>query len=67
MTDPEDEEYYNYGPNSLAELSQSNPEKYRRIVNHHLENGDTIERWEQRNLEQAKEDLAQQRRNRRLS
>jgi hypothetical protein len=61
MRDPEDEDSPDYGPNRLAELSRTDPEKYRRIVNHHLDKNDTIEQWQQRNLERAKDDLARQR------
>lgn len=51
-----------YGPNELAELRRTNPEKYRRVVQSNLEEGDTIERWQERNLKSAQEYLAQQRR-----
>lgn len=61
LSDEEDD--YNYGPNELAELSRSNPDKYRKIVESNLQDGDSIERWQQRNLERAKEDLAWQQRN----
>lgn len=61
LSDPEDD--YNYGPNELARLSYENPLKYREIVNSNLDDDDTIERWQERNLERAKEDIAWQKRN----
>lgn len=50
-----------YSPNRLAELSVQNPRKYREIVNSNLDESDTIEAWQQRNLEWAKDCLAHQR------
>jgi len=64
LSENDDDYSVDYGPNRLAELSQENPRLYREIVNSNLEEGDTIERWENRNLERAKDDLAWQRRNR---
>ena len=50
-----DEEYnYDYSPNELAELNINNPQKYRDVVNSNLSDNDTIEDWEQRNLERIK-------------
>lgn len=53
---------YDYSPNELARLSIDNPRLYREVVSSNLEEDDTIEKWQERNLERAKEDLAQQRR-----
>ena len=55
LTDEEND--YDYGSNELAELSINHREKYRRIVNSNLDDNDSVERWEQRNLEWAKEML----------
>lgn len=49
---------YDYSPNELANLSVSNPELYREVVSSNLEDDDTVEKWEQRNLERAKENLS---------
>jgi len=43
--------YHDYSPNELARLSISNPEKYTEVVSGNLDKGDTVEKWEQRNLE----------------
>lgn len=52
MYDLTDEENnYNYSPNDLAELSINDPKKYRRIVESNLQEGDTIQQWEQRNMD----------------
>lgn len=64
MKDPEDEDSPDYGPNELARLSIEHHSKYLRIINASLEDGDSVERWQQRNMQRAKEDLAWQRRNR---
>lgn len=53
---------YDYYPNELAELSTNNPRLYREIVESNLEENDTVENWENRNLEWAKECLEEQRR-----
>ncbi len=58
LSDPEDDN--DYGPNRLAELSRENPRLYKEIVNSNLEDNDSIESWEQRNLEWAKECLRHQ-------
>lgn len=55
---------YNHSPNELAELSINDPRRYRQIVQSNLEEGDTIEAWQQRNLERNREDLERQRRTR---
>lgn len=47
----DDEDNYNYSPNELAELSISDPSKYREIVNQNIDENDTVEKWERRNLE----------------
>ena len=52
---------YDYSPNELADLSQENPKEYRAVVHSNLDDGDTVEGWEKRNLEWAKECLADQR------
>ncbi len=48
-TDNEDE--HDYGPNELAYLSKDDPKKYAEIVQSNLDEGDTIEKWQRRNLE----------------
>jgi len=64
MRDLNDEDnYYDYSPNELANLSVNNKEKYERIVKSNLNEGDTVHKWEQRNLEWAKECLREQRAN----
>ncbi len=55
---------YDYAPNELSELRVSNPSLYREVVESNLSSGDTIEKWQQRNLDWAKECLDHQRRNR---
>ena len=40
---------YDYSPNELANLAQTNPEKYRRVVESNLEDI-TVEEWEERNM-----------------
>lgn len=57
----EDGNDHDYSPNELAELSRDNPRLYREVVQSNLEEGDTIEKYHQRNLEWAKECLAEQR------
>jgi len=52
---------YDWSPNQLAELSVNDPRQYRRIVESNLESGDTVEKWEQRNLEWAQKMLNQRR------
>lgn len=51
LNNNDDENLHDYFPNELATLSIKNPDKYREIVQSNLERGDTIEKWEQRNLE----------------
>ena len=55
---------YDYSPNELSELSRNNPQLYREIVESNLDENDSVEKWQQRNLEWAKECLEEQRRNR---
>ena len=50
--DSEDE--HDYSPNELAALSTSRNAKYRQIVESNLDEDDTIEKWQQRNLDFAK-------------
>jgi hypothetical protein len=65
MRNLEDEDdNYDYSPNELAELARKNPNLYANIVNSNLNDGDTIEKWQSRNTEYAKECLEHQRRNR---
>lgn len=52
---------YDYAPNELANLSTENPRKYREIVESNLERGDSVEKWERRNMERAKAFLSGQR------
>lgn len=47
----DDDDEHDYGPNELAHLSIENPSKYAEIVNSNLDEDDTIEKWQQRNLE----------------
>lgn len=61
----DEDDDYDYSPNELAELSYKHREKHDQIIQSNLEDGDTIERWQQRNLKRAQEDLAEQRRNKR--
>lgn len=49
----EDDYSYDYSPNELAELSISNKKLYEEIVNSNLEEGDTIEQWQRRNMERV--------------
>jgi hypothetical protein len=53
----DDEDDYNYSKNELAELSIDNPKAYRQIISSNLSDEDTIDRWEQRNLEWAQSKL----------
>ena len=55
---------YDYSPNELAELSTNNPKLYREVVSSNLDDGDSVENWQRRNLEWAEDCLAQQRSNR---
>lgn len=59
----EESNNYDYSPNELADLSINNPKKFREIVGSNLDKGDTIERWQQRNLDYARKCLANQNRN----
>lgn len=59
------DDQYDYSPNELAELSINNPQEYRNVVNSNLDDGDSIEKWQNRNMEWAKDCLAQQRYNNR--
>ena len=63
LADQEDE--HDYSPNELAQLSHSHRYLHDQIINSNLEDGDTIDKWQKRNLESAQEYLAQQRANRR--
>lgn len=56
---------YDYSPNELARLSTENPRKYRQVVESNLDGGDSVEKWEQRNMERAREFMAHQQKNRR--
>lgn len=47
----DEEDMHDYSPNELARLSEENLKKYKEIVSSNLEPGDTIEKWQQRNLE----------------
>jgi hypothetical protein len=53
----DEEDEHDYSPNELANLSISNKEKADRIISSNLEEGDTVEKWEQRNLERAQQYL----------
>jgi hypothetical protein len=57
----EDGNDHDYWPNELAELSRTNPQLYREIIESNLSEDDTVEEWQQRNLKRAQEDLAEQR------
>lgn len=52
---------YDYGPNELAQLSIDNYKEYRKIVQSNLEPSDTVEKWEQRNLDHAQKLINSQR------
>lgn len=45
---------FDYSPNQLALLSVEDPELYRRVVQPNLEEGDTVEDWEGRNMDNAR-------------
>ena len=51
------EDDHDYSPNELARLSIEHNKKYREIVESNLEQGDTVEKWQQRNLERMQEYL----------
>lgn len=48
---------YDYSPNELAELRIKNPDEYKAVVESNLDDGDTIEKWQQRNLEWAQSNI----------
>jgi len=49
---------YDYSPNELANLAESDNSRYRQIVESNLEDNDSVEDWEQRNLDRAKKYLS---------
>ena len=49
LADHDDEDQHDYSPNELAEMSRNNRAKYNEIVQSNLNEGDTIEDWENRN------------------
>ena len=53
----DDEDNYDYKPNELANLAYWNRRKYEEIVKSNLEEGDTVQDWEQRNLERMQKYL----------
>ncbi len=53
----DEEDLYDYSPNELARLSRENFNKYREIVESNLDEGDTIERWQERNREYVQRHL----------
>jgi len=55
MTDDDNE--HDYSPNELAELAVNHKEKHDKIINSNLKDGDTIEKWEQRNLKAMQKHL----------
>lgn len=57
----EDGETRDYSPNQLAQLPK---DKLRKVVESNLEDGDTLEDWQERNMKRAKDALAHQRNNR---
>lgn len=58
----DEDDDYDYSPNEFVYMPN---DKYRQIVQSNLSDDDTVEAWEQRNLEIAKDFLAHQRVNRR--
>lgn len=58
----DDEDEHDYSPNELANLSVDHRKKYREIVQSNLESGDTVEKWQQRNLEAMQKYLNNQKR-----
>lgn len=46
----DEEDDYDYAPNEFYYLSRDNPKKYKALVESNLDEGDTVERWEERNL-----------------
>ncbi len=66
MRDLEDEDGgYDYGPNEMVHLERNNPQLYNKIMSQNIGDAQDIENWQQNNLRNAQEYLAQQRRNRR--
>jgi len=58
MRDNTDEDNeHDYSPNELAYLAINNKEKHDRIINSNIEDGDTIDKWEQRNLKAMQKHL----------
>lgn len=49
ITDPEDYNH-DYWPNELAQLRRDNFKLYKEIVESNLDEDDTVESWENRNL-----------------
>ena len=45
---------FDYSPNQLARLSADNPELYRRVVQSNLDEDDSVEDWEGRNMDNAR-------------
>ena len=46
----DEDDNYDYKPNELADLAYWNRRKYEEIVKSNLEDDDTVQAWEQRNL-----------------
>lgn len=57
----DDEDDHDYSPNELARLSSSDPELHDKVIKSNLEEGDTVARWEQRNMDRARKILSGQR------
>lgn len=56
----DEEDNHDYTPNELARLSETDPSKYKEIVQSNLDEDDTIENYHRRNLEQADKLLVHQ-------
>lgn len=52
-----DDDEYDYSPNELAELSIRHRDKYEKIVQSNLDAGDSVDKWEQHNLEYMQKHL----------
>jgi len=57
----DEDDDHDYSPNELADLQYWNRRKYEEIVNSNLEEGDTIEEWQERNRKHAQRHLNQNR------
>lgn len=61
-----EDDYNDYSTNELARLSVTNRAKHDEIINSNLAECETIEQWQQRNLESAQDCLRRQRNNEKI-